>query len=262
MWGASNLSFITHRGGEIFVCPHIHLQIWRQLYITDIFQGQVWNSRWRWFGCWGKNCWEKIHLMQCLPCPDYYAIKIEIQMKISSVGQSINICPAQITLLCKYKSEIRISINVFPAQIEGEAVTVVLGSVGKSGERKVISHTSFTFERNQKYVSSPSMFLDVQVTRVLRGGEVEARVISGRQLFISVTNSTTNCSFLVNTSAHHGDFVRSSRRKQKLIWFWFSSKVEHPVYQTLAFSPKGDFLAYTAETLSERDDDDYYGRLS
>ena len=31
----------------------------------------------------------------------------------------------------------------------------------------------------------------------------------------------------------------------------YHSKVDHPVYQTLAFSPKGDYLAYTAETLSE-----------
>ena len=35
-------------------------------------------------------------------------------------------------------------------------------------------------------------------------------------------------------------------------------KVDHPLYQTFAFSPKGDFLAYTAETLSERFDFDHY----
>ena len=116
------------------------------------------------------------------------------------------------------KSEIRISMQCLPSvQIEGEAVTVVLGSVGKSGERKVISHTSFTSTKNM-FPLPPCSLMFVQVTRVLPGGEVEARVISGRQLFISITNSSTNCSFLVNTSAHHGDFVRSRLQKN-----WFDS---------------------------------------
>ena len=47
----------------------------------------------------------------------------------------------------------------------------------------------------------------LQVVRILPGGKVEARVVSNRQLFLSITNSSTNCSFLVDTTSHHGEFV-------------------------------------------------------
>ena len=82
---------------------------------------------------------------------------------------------------------------------------------GAQGQR----HIRFTFwERKIQNICHGCMFLWFQVVRVLPGGKVEARVISERQLFLSVTNSTTNCSFLVHTSSYHGDFVsavRSSR---------------------------------------------------
>ena len=47
----------------------------------------------------------------------------------------------------------------------------------------------------------------LQVVRILAGGKVEARVVSNKQLFLSITNSSTNCSFLVDTTSHHGEFV-------------------------------------------------------
>ena len=100
----------------------------------------------------------------------------------------------------------------------------------------------------------------LQVVRILAGGKVEARVVSNRQLFLSITNSSTNCSFLVDTTSHHGEFVSDHLKNCNHSQFWFRNlpfflsfikQVDHPVYQTLAFSPKGDFLVYTAEALWE-----------
>ena len=78
-------------------------------------------------------------------------------------------------------------------------MTVVLGEGQQEGERKVT-----------KIIDPPKKMLrekKLQVVRILPGGKVEARVVSNRQLFLSITNSSTNCSFLVDTTSHHGEFV-------------------------------------------------------
>ena len=61
----------------------------------------------------------------------------------------------------------------------------------------------------------------LQVVRILAGGKVEARVVSNRQLFLSITNSSTNCSFLVDTTSHHGEFVSDHLKNCNHSQFWF-----------------------------------------
>ena len=77
-------------------------------------------------------------------------------------------------------------------------MTVILGEGQQEGERKVT-----------KIIAQKKMLREkkLQVVRILPGGKVEARVVSNRQLFLSITNSSTNCSFLVDTTSHHGEFV-------------------------------------------------------
>ena len=77
-------------------------------------------------------------------------------------------------------------------------MTVILGEGQQEGERKVT-----------KIIGQKKMLREkkLQVVRILAGGKVEARVVSNRQLFLSITNSSTNCSFLVDTTSHHGEFV-------------------------------------------------------
>ena len=74
---------------------------------------------------------------------------------------------------------------------------MILGEGQQEGERKVTKIIKKIKFQEKK----------LQVVRILAGGKVEARVVSNKQLFLSITNSSTNCSFLVDTTSHHGEFV-------------------------------------------------------
>ena len=93
------------------------------------------------------------------------------------------------------------------------------------------SHKYIKYEENSTEVEfvehNHSKYVSVEWNEI--EAKVETSSSGSTTLFIKTSNSTLNCTYLVDTSKHHGNIIL------------------HPVFFTLAFSPDGQKLMYLAE---------------